>query len=70
MRAPTPGKKAEKARQDALNAAAAEEDRGRLVALHEELLAKMLARPDYSRAVKDSIRRGGEAYLADLRRTS
>lgn len=50
--------------------AAQAENRKGIITLHEGLLVKMLSRPDYSEETKASLRRGGEAFLADLRGAS
>jgi hypothetical protein len=62
-------KAAEKRAAAAKQAVLAEANRKRLVRLHQEILQDMLAQPRYGTEVRDSLRRGGEAYIADLQRT-
>jgi len=59
--------KAEKAEKAEKADRVARENLARIVALHEEYLAKVPSL-DYSEEVKANILRGGKAYLDDRRR--
>lgn len=67
MRYLTNDEKRAKAEVNAQEQAKAAENRRRIIALHEELLPKMLSRPEYSDETKASLERGFEAYIKQLR---
>lgn len=56
-----------KPQDDPLERLKARENLERIIALHEELHLKAMARPEYSDETKASMKRGFEAYIQQLR---
>jgi hypothetical protein len=56
-----------KEQDDPLAKLKARENLERIIAMHEELHLKAMSRPEYSEETKASMKRGFEAYIAQLR---
>lgn len=67
MRYPSNAEKKAKEEEEARRSAEAAENRRRIVALAEELLPKIISRPEYPEENRELMRKGGESFIRSLK---